>query len=149
MEKPERIVWTCLLLLGLAFSIPNVYTVQATNAKPEPHVILIPTAKRAFIVQKIPIGKSQKISLDAWIEKLVQKESGGRNISIIDSNGLPSRGCLMFQEKTWNYYSLRYLNEVPPIMDCQKQKIVAKAMILENYNNWRHWYNSTLAIGKP
>jgi hypothetical protein len=39
------------------------------------------------------------------VQRLIQCESSGRNVTIIDSNGLHSRGILQFQDKTWEWFS--------------------------------------------
>ena len=97
--------------------------------------------------------KSQMISkttLDAWLDTLVEKEShGNAKIRIMDVNGRYSYGCLQFQMATFKNYIARYdlESEVDgdwnsAIYDCGLQRRLAKLMLLENRNNWRHWFNS-------
>ena len=68
----------------------------------------------------------------------------------MDTNNRYSYACLQFQEATFNSYSKRYGLE-GDIYTCADQKIVARKMIEENPNNWRHWYTSVAkrGLGKP
>lgn len=87
--------------------------------------------------------------LDLWIEKLAYAESSGQeNIRILDSNNRYSYGCLQFQELTFKSFSERY-HLFGDLMDCQLQKQIAKRMIQEDPENWRHWYNSVKLLGPP
>lgn len=38
-------------------------------------------------------------------DRIIECESGGRNVQIIDSNGKPSRGVAQFQDATWEWMS--------------------------------------------
>jgi hypothetical protein len=78
--------------------------------------------------------------LRAWIDKLVQEESGGReDIQIIDSNGLHSRGCLMFQDRTWEYQTEKHGMQQADKFSCEDQKELAYRMINNRYNEWANW----------
>ncbi len=88
-------------------------------------------------------------SIDRWLEKLIILESNGKeNIKILDNNGKNSFGCLQFQKQTFKEFGLKYglvssadeINDL--IYDCELQKELAKRMLEENYDNWRHWYTS-------
>jgi len=90
--------------------------------------------------------------LGKWIERLVHQESSGRaDIKILDVNDRYSYGCLQFQEATFVSYSKRYFgtSNLSKLYDCQYQKQLARRMLEEDINNWRHWYNSTRKIGLP
>ncbi len=98
--------------------------------------------------------------MDIWLEKLAKKESRGRsNIKILDVNNRHSYGCLQFQMETFKGYSKKYdlLPEAEDkefenmIYDCNFQKLLARKMIEERYDNWRHWYNSVNSkhVGLP
>lgn len=87
--------------------------------------------------------------LDLWIEKLILLESEGkRGIKILDHNGEYSFGCLQFQKETFEEFGLKYNLIIPDaklddlLYNCDLQKEMAKKMIEDNYNNWRHWYTS-------
>jgi hypothetical protein len=99
-------------------------------------------------------------ALDAWLQKLIQKESEGReHIKILDHNNRYSYGCLQFQMETFRAYARRYdllphtedseLENV--IYDCELQKTMARKMIEEDYGNWRNWYTSVAVrkLGLP
>lgn len=83
-----------------------------------------------------------QLKLDAWIDRLIQYESNGdTGLKFLDSNGKYSYSCLQFQESTFKSESARY-NVEGQIMDCEVQKKIARAMIEDDWNNWRHWYTS-------
>ena len=99
-------------------------------------------------------------TLDAWLDKLAEKESGNRDrIKVLDVNGRYSYGCLQFQMATFKSYSTNYGIVDPAnvtsweelIYNCSLQKQVAKRMIQEKPGNWRHWGYTVLnkGIGLP
>ena len=97
-------------------------------------------------------------NVNLWIEKLSIVESGNNaSIRILDSNQKYSTGCLQFQDATFLTYVRRYKmlpsaedDEVMNYLyDCDFQKLLGTMMILENFNNWQHWFNSTNKIGYP
>lgn len=114
---------------------------------------LLPVITNAQI-EKAEYSKQLKV----WIDKLAHIESGGNaDIVVLDSNNLYSYSCMQFQMATFKNYVKRY-NLLPNaedaeienfIMDCDFQKQLAKEMIMENRDNWKHWYNSTKIIGLP
>ena len=85
--------------------------------------------------------------LAIWIDRLMMLESEGReDIVIVDTNGRLSKGCLQFQDATFNSYAKRYGIE-GEIMNCGDQKKLATLMIQENPRNARHWYTSVFKRG--
>jgi len=71
------------------------------------------------------------------------------NCKIIDSNNRYSYSCLQFQADTFVAMSDKY-DIHGSIYDCDVQKKIARAMLMDNPNNWKHWYNSTTKkIGLP
>ncbi|MDO8515708.1 MAG: hypothetical protein Q7S28_00460 [bacterium] len=120
--------------------------------------LLRPAATAPALTPALILSIYDTPELDAWIEKLVLQESGGKeNIKIVDKNGYHSYGCLQFQKGTFIAYGTRYglitedddINTL--IYDCELQKLLAKLMIQDNYGNWRHWYTSSMTkkVGKP
>jgi hypothetical protein len=119
------------------------------------------------ITTTIPYEENQSIiqefkpePLDDWLNQLVNKESNGKaSIKILDTNGYYSYGCLQFQMRTFLEYGNKYdvfsnaeiehLDKL--IYDCDFQKRLAKLMIQDNPNNWRHWHTSVTkgGIGLP
>lgn len=47
----------------------------------------------------------QEVRLDAAVQRLIDCESGGRSVRIVDSNGYYSYGILQFQKSTWDEFS--------------------------------------------
>lgn len=97
------------------------------------------------IVQETPDA------MDIWLNKLAIKESEGKtHIKILDHNNYYSYGCLQFQMGTFKSYVKKYglLPEAEGkelenmVYDCDFQKLLARRMIEDNPNNWRHWYTS-------
>jgi hypothetical protein len=87
--------------------------------------------------------------LDLWIDKLVYLESEGKeHLKVLDQNGYYSYGCLQFQMATFEAYAGKYGffttddNAETLIYDCGLQKAIAKRMIEDDANNWRHWFTS-------
>lgn len=111
-------------------------------------------------VSPAPEASQTKLDpLGAWINKLAHKESEGKtHVKILDHNNQYSYGCLQFQMATFKSYVHKYdlLPEAEDkelenmIYDCDFQKILARAMIEDDYTNWRNWYTSvTKKIGLP
>lgn len=114
-------------------------------------------ASNAALAKAALVSGSTK--LDAWIDGLIQKESSGKtNIKILDTNNRYSYGCLQFQMPTFIAYGKKYgiisgteANLESLIMSCSLQRAIAKKMILDDSDNWRHWYHSvyTRGLGLP
>jgi len=75
---------------------------------------------------EIPISKVREVWAENVVTILTACESGGRNVSIIDSNGLPSRGILQFQDSTWADFS-------------KKSGIVGDPMVPEDAIEMARW----------
>ena len=109
-----------------------------------------------YLVTNPPASTSDQ--LDLWIERLIEVESGGRShLTVLDRNGRVSRGCLQFQDLTLiacvrkhGFFPNAQDSELPNLAyDCRVAKNVARAMILDSPNNWRHWLSSVRKIGLP
>jgi hypothetical protein len=119
-------------------------------------IVPIDTAKNPQSAKRVETAV--KDELDLWIEKLAQHENCPAT-GIIDTNHQVSWGILCFQYPTFKRYIRKYnlLPEVEDeelynwIADSKLQKKLTKIMISDNYNNWRHWYNSVITrkLGKP
>jgi len=103
-----------------------------------------------------PIKVEAKDALDIWIDKL-EKEEGCPDVGLVDSNGKLSYGPLCFQGETFVAYAKKY-NLIPQaepaelmnfVSDEYYQKKLARLMVEENYENWRHWFNSSNRMGYP
>lgn len=89
--------------------------------------------------------------LDHWLNQLKWKENCPE-WGMVDSNGLKSYGVMCFQEATFKQYALKYNllphaepNEIVNLIDNESlQKELAKRMIQDDPDNWRHWYNSVV-----
>lgn len=133
--------------------------IMASVANTSPVTILSSAVSGQSIVQEIVTGRIPD-ALDAWLTKLVKKESEGReHIKILDHNNQYSYGCLQFQMATFRSYVRRYdlLTNTEDgelenmIYDCDFQKVIARKMIEEDYSNWRNWYTSVTKskVGYP
>lgn len=142
-----------LVLLGATQPVPTK-AVTAADAYSESTV---PTVTAQAKVAS-PLKIEEVTALDIWIEKLVQKESNGREkIRILDVNDKYSYGCLQFQEWTFRSYGTKYgllkdtKNWENAIYDCSLQKQLAKKMIQNEYVLWQSWYTSVITrnLGLP
>ena len=111
--------------------------------------------------EAVPPVEVKKDALDLWIDELAEYECTGcakdpyKIIAVLDNNNKYSHGCLQFQEATWIGYVGQYdlMPHAEPhermnrIYDCPFQKQVAKLMIEEDWNNWRHWRTSVEVKG--
>lgn len=105
----------------------------------------------AEISYESPLTITVPDKLDLYIERLAFLESGGRErVDIIDTNGKHSRGCLQFQDATWQRFSQKYGIEAD-IFNCSAQKMLARKILLHERNGWKHWFTSTTlkGLGKP
>ena len=113
--------------------------------------------------QSLPISQTiaQRIDfkdeLDLWIDQLetYECENCAKTHKTLDTNDKYSHGCLQFQDGTFIEYIRRYkllpnLSDkeiLLQIYDCELQKKTARLMILENYDNWEHWFTSVYVRG--
>lgn len=110
------------------------------------------------------VDAAQQDKLDTWIEALAQCESSGNpNAFVADDGGSSSAGLLQFKLDTFKRYSRKLglysaaedAEMANLINDPTLQKELARAMILDDRNAWRNWYNCTTgengvkAIGLP
>jgi len=125
-------LFTVILALGLMTSILTYGTAQAESPQ-------------------LSSEELYTIALNQWVDKVIQEESEGQwDIEIIDTNGKPSRGCLQFQQSTWDAYSKKYGITGSPF-NCETAKKVAVAMIKDNYGLWSSWWTTVVkkGVGKP
>ena len=65
------------------------------------------------------------IALERWVDKVIEKESQGDwDVIIVDTNGKLSKGCLQYQDDTWNSYTKKYDISGSPL-NCETAKKVA------------------------
>lgn len=67
-------------------------------------VLLYPRGQARSDDEK-PVVLAEQVRLDAVVQKLIDCESGGKSVRIIDSNGYYSYGILQFQKSTWDDFS--------------------------------------------
>ena len=152
------------MLVGASISsllIGKPSATTAANTYQTPQAFPVSITKPANVPPKFSSEVVLKpTELDIWLNKLAQKESNGRtHFRILDVNGWYSYGCLQFQMPTFQAYVRQFslTDELGPggfqeaIYDCNLQKRLAKLMILKDYDNWQHWYNSVMegGIGLP
>lgn len=103
-----------------------------------------------------PEKVEQQDKLGALIDQLAMCESGGLATAVNPfDGGSHSRGVLQFKDSTLIHYTKRY-NLLPEaedaeilnfIFDADYQKKLARLMLDENINNWRHWTNCSKKVG--
>ena len=80
-------------LLTIIFSVQKVISVE------------IPVeAAHAETVKPLYVGWNTHLSTWHKIDRLIDCESDGRNVKIIDTNGYYSYGILQYQSSTWNWW---------------------------------------------
>ena len=98
-----------------------------------------------------------KDKLDTWLDKLETYENCPVE-GIVDTNHKLSYGCLCFQFFSFKTYVRKYNlfpytedNELFNLIgECKLQKKLSRLMILDNYNNWKHWWTSVgRGLGLP
>ena len=45
------------------------------------------------------------LSQETLLQKLIECESNGKNVEVLDSDGEMARGILQYHDKTWNWFS--------------------------------------------
>ena len=110
-----------------------------------------------FIIKFHPVSaeapnRSKEDNARIWVYKLSYCESGGREDALNPKDGgSRSVGLVQFKDSTFLGYVKRYNlpYTIKDIWDKDAQVDVAVHMLLDNPQNWRHWTNCTLKIGKP
>ena len=124
-------------------------TLMASVANTSPMTILSSAMSQNSSAEAT--SQSAPDAMDAWLQKLIQKESEGReHIKILDHNNQYSYGCLQFQMATFRSYIRKYkllantedAERENMIYDCEFQQVLARKMIEDDYSNWRNWYTS-------
>ena len=127
----KYINWLIISLLILGGAI-----FHAEKSKVEPQLI-----------PEKPVAASFE-PLEGYLDALAMCESDNRqHFRIVDSNGWYSYSTFQFQMPTWKAYAA----EVFPYAEDEDlenliwgrtdQRKVAKAMLEDNPENWRHWFN--------
>jgi hypothetical protein len=106
------------------------------------------------------VATIQPTKFDLWLDSLSWAESNDQaHIKHLDSDGNWAYGCLQFHMSTFKAYTKMYdlpqatttAGWLDKIYDCSTQKQLAKAMIQDDYANWKHWKYTVLhkGIGLP
>lgn len=120
--------------------------------------VLLPTAQAGAPAVSEPYVNPEQpkdATIQLKVEKLIECESGGKNVVILDTNGLHSYGILQFQKATFISYMKRYAlapraeqKELENFLqDSEIQRELAYRMLEEDPKNVRHWYNCAKAKG--
>jgi len=141
--------------LILSMAVGTVFGSSAAMANPNAITEIRFNNQDSAVIVEAP--KSTIADLKKWIQKLKMAESEGRNdIKILDNNGQYSYGCLQFQEPTFRGYGAAYglidkdlENIEDAIFDCQLQEKLVLRMLLDDYDNWKHWKVTVRKIGMP
>ena len=125
-----------------------------------PYSLVAPAlgAKAAAALADKPVMVLVKDQYDIWIDKLVICESSGKETAVNwNDKGSPSYGLLQYKVGTFVFYAKRY-NLFPYaetneyfnfIYDGDIQRMLAKKMLQEDFDNWRHWTNCWLLMNLP
>lgn len=82
------------------------HLIETAEAKTEPKEVRIATTSNHVVEADIMVvDNAVENDYDSLADAIIECESSGRNIEIIDTNGLWSRGVAMFQDETWAWMS--------------------------------------------
>lgn len=132
-----------LLFIFLSFTVPQ--KVQTTTISQKP-IEVAPTATE--LVAKLP----QDESLDAWIGKLAQCESGGnwKALNPKDLDGTPSKGKFQFKDTTFDYFSGIYKIATTTIWNGDEQELILREMVKDPTVDLHHQFpECTRRLGLP
>ena len=116
------------------------------------------TRNDALVSPPAPQKPRRQRTLAKWLDALSFAESGNRAwIVHQDRDGRFYYGCLQFREKTFRFYVDKFglaandeQNDVMELIyDCSFQKRLARRMILDDPENWKHWRTTAGRIGLP
>lgn len=86
-------------------SLPHLIE-EAEAAVEEPKIVMIATTSNHIVeVDEKVVYKVVDSDIEALADDIIDCESSGRNIEIIDTNGKWSRGIAQFQDTTWEWLS--------------------------------------------
>jgi hypothetical protein len=87
------------------------------------------------------------MKMNQWIDKLEMAESNdNEKLNELDVNGKYSRGCLQFQDATWEWNTKKY-GVTGSQFDCQTERQVTMDMIQSDYSAWSNWWTSVKIKG--
>jgi hypothetical protein len=141
--------------LAASLAVGTVFGSSATVANPNAITEARFNSEKTAITAEAP--KSTVADLKKWIQKLEWAESQGHeDVKVLDNNGQYSYGCLQFQEPTFRSYGAAYglvdrdlENVEDAIYDCQLQEKITLRMLLDDYDNWKHWKVTVRRVGMP
>lgn len=100
---PHNMVIYYTILLSLFVSLaPSADEPKSPEPQRDP-VVHIEVVQEPMAVE--PAASSTPPARNDLAEQIIECESGGRNVEIIDSNGKWSRGIAQFQDSTWEWLS--------------------------------------------
>ena len=107
-----------------------------------------PTVAQAVVLQA-PVKAVKNSDIQHKINLLIKCESGGRNVTVMDTNGKYSAGILQFQLATFQGYRKKYGLDPDKKLwkDSEIQRDLAYRMLEESPKNVRHWTNCAKAKG--
>jgi len=103
----------------------------------EPKEVRIATTSNHVVEADEKVVDNTGDYYETLADNMIQCESGGRNIEIIDTNGKWSRGVAMFQDSTWDW-----LSGLAGVTGSSMEPEKARAVLLWSLKNGygEHWY---------
>ena len=83
----------------------------------------------------------QEVLLNAVVQKLIDCESSGRSVRIVDSNGYYSYGILQYQKATWDYFSKQSGIVGDPMVPNDAIEMTRWAVKNGHGEHWTCWRN--------
>lgn len=108
-------------------------------------ILLIVIVPSIALSQSIsPATLSLSLNIDKSLNALEMCESGGRDVTVLDTNKKYSIGYFQFQQATFDKYGELYSTPHDNIHSRVQQYELTKEIIL--HGGWRNWYNCGKSI---
>jgi len=114
------------------------HLIEEAQAAPETKEVRIATTSNHIVeADKMVVEKPVHSDYEDLADAIIECESSGRNIEIIDTNGKYSRGIAMFQDETWAWMS-RGAGVTGVATEPEKARTVLIWALENGYGG--HWY---------
>lgn len=111
---------------------------QAPSVELKEELHFVEEAKAAEVAPEPKVS-----AYDALADAIIECESNGRNVEIIDTNGEWSRGIAQFQDETWSWMSPLAGVEGSPLEPEKAREVLVWALENGHGSHWTCYYKVT------
>lgn len=129
------LVVTAAIIAALLLPAPPA---QAPSVELEPELHFVEKAQAAEVAPE-----PKRSAYDDLADRIIECESNGRNVEIIDTNGEWSRGVAQFQDKTWSWMSQLAGVEGSPLEPEKARAVLVWALETGRGSHWTCYYKVT------